>query len=65
MMATGSGGSRIITTVLQVIMNVIDHSMDIGAAVRAPRVHISGGRPPVARGRIAGGGGDGTAPRMR
>ncbi|MEC8006343.1 MAG: gamma-glutamyltransferase, partial [Pseudomonadota bacterium] len=40
MMATGSpGGSRIITTVLQVIMNVIDHGMDIGAAVRAPRVH--------------------------
>ncbi|MFH1861467.1 MAG: gamma-glutamyltransferase [bacterium] len=33
------GGPRIITTVLQVILNVIDHSMDIQAAVDAPRVH--------------------------
>lgn len=33
------GGSRIITTVLQVIMNVIDHDMGIAAAVNAPRVH--------------------------
>jgi len=37
---TGSpGGSRIITTVLQVIVNVIDRGMDIAAAVSAPRVH--------------------------
>jgi gamma-glutamyltranspeptidase/glutathione hydrolase len=37
---TGSpGGSRIITAVLQVIVNVIDRGMDIGAAVAAPRVH--------------------------
>lgn len=33
------GGSRIITTVLQVIMNVIDHDMGIAAAVNAPRIH--------------------------
>ncbi len=39
-LATGSpGGSRIITTVLQVIMNVIDHDMNIMAAAAAPRVH--------------------------
>jgi len=37
---TGSpGGSRIITTTLQVIMNVIDHGMNIQEAVNTPRVH--------------------------
>ncbi|WP_353570902.1 gamma-glutamyltransferase [Candidatus Albibeggiatoa sp. nov. BB20] len=37
---TGSpGGSRIITTVVQVILNVIDHEMNIQAAVNAARVH--------------------------
>ena len=39
-LATGSpGGSRIITTVLQIIMNVIDHGMNIAEATAAPRVH--------------------------
>lgn len=33
------GGSTIITTVFQVIMNVIDHGMDIQQAVAAPRFH--------------------------
>lgn len=33
------GGSTIITTVFQVIMNVIDHGMDIEQAVTARRVH--------------------------
>ncbi len=33
------GGSRIITTVLQVVMNVIDHHMSISEAVDAPRFH--------------------------
>ena len=33
------GGSRIITTTLQVIMNVIDHHLNIQAAVNAPRIH--------------------------
>ncbi len=37
---TGSpGGSRIITTVLQIIINVIDRSMAMAAAVAAPRIH--------------------------
>ncbi len=37
---TGSpGGSRIITAVLQVIVNVIDRGMDIASAVAVPRVH--------------------------
>lgn len=40
-MVVGSpGGSRIITTVLQVISNVIDHKMDISTAVEAPRFHM-------------------------
>jgi gamma-glutamyltranspeptidase/glutathione hydrolase len=39
-LVTGSpGGSRIITTVLQVVMNVIDHKMNIAAATNASRVH--------------------------
>lgn len=39
-MVTGSpGGSAIITTTLQVIMNVIDHKMNIQEAVNAPRIH--------------------------
>jgi gamma-glutamyltranspeptidase/glutathione hydrolase len=39
-LATGSpGGSRIITTVLQIIMNVVDHGMNVQAATNAPRVH--------------------------
>jgi gamma-glutamyltranspeptidase/glutathione hydrolase len=33
------GGSRIITTVLEVIVNVIDYGMSLQAAVDAPRVH--------------------------
>ncbi|MEX2475428.1 gamma-glutamyltransferase [Marinobacter sp.] len=39
-LVTGSpGGSRIITTTLQVILNVIDHNMNIQTAVNAPRMH--------------------------
>ncbi|MGK7904902.1 MAG: gamma-glutamyltransferase [Hormoscilla sp.] len=39
-LVTGSpGGSRIITTVLQLVMNVIDHEMNIAAASNAVRVH--------------------------
>ncbi len=39
-LVTGSpGGSRIITTTLEVIMNVIDHGMSIAEATYAPRIH--------------------------
>ncbi|MCK5516834.1 MAG: gamma-glutamyltransferase, partial [Desulfobulbaceae bacterium] len=39
-LVTGSpGGSRIITTTLQVIMNVIDHGLNMQSAVAAPRIH--------------------------
>jgi len=33
------GGARIITTVLEVIVNVIDHGMTLQQAVDAPRIH--------------------------
>lgn len=40
LLATGSpGGSRIITTVLQLLINVIDHKMNIAEATHAPRIH--------------------------
>ncbi len=39
-LVTGSpGGSRIITTVLQIILNTVDHGMNVAAATAAPRMH--------------------------
>ncbi len=39
-LVTGSpGGSRIISAVMQVIVNVLDYRMDVAAAVAAPRLH--------------------------
>ena len=39
-MVLGSpGGSRIITIVVEAIMNVVDHGMNIQEAVNAPRIH--------------------------
>nr|WP_329605329.1 gamma-glutamyltransferase [Undibacterium fentianense] len=39
-LVTGSpGGSRIITTTLQIILNVIDHQMNAAEATIAPRIH--------------------------
>ncbi|MCH5375361.1 MAG: gamma-glutamyltransferase [Planctomycetes bacterium] len=38
--ATGSpGGSRIITSVLQMVVNMIDHQMNLAEATAAPRMH--------------------------
>jgi gamma-glutamyltranspeptidase/glutathione hydrolase len=38
--ATGSpGGSRIITTVLQVLLNRMVHGLNLASAVAAPRIH--------------------------
>jgi gamma-glutamyltranspeptidase/glutathione hydrolase len=40
LLVTGAaGGSRIITSVLQVVVNAVDFAMNVGAAVAAPRVH--------------------------
>ena len=39
-LVTGSpGGSTIITTTLQVLINVIDHHMTLASAVKSPRFH--------------------------
>lgn len=39
-LATGTpGGSRIITTTLQMILNVIDHDMNVAEATLSPRMH--------------------------
>jgi gamma-glutamyltranspeptidase/glutathione hydrolase len=39
-LVTGTpGGSRIITTTLQIVMNVIDHHMNIAEATNATRIH--------------------------
>ena len=39
-LVTGSpGGSRIITTTLQIILNVIDHKMNVARATNAVRIH--------------------------
>ena len=39
-LVTGSpGGSRIISAVLQIIVDVLDYDMDVAAAVAAPRLH--------------------------
>jgi len=39
-LAIGSpGGRTIINTVLQVVLNVLDHGMNIGQAIEAPRIH--------------------------
>jgi gamma-glutamyltranspeptidase/glutathione hydrolase len=39
-LVTGSpGGSRIISTVLQIVVDVLDYRMDVAAAVAAPRLH--------------------------
>ncbi|MDZ8134871.1 MAG: gamma-glutamyltransferase [Nostoc sp. DedQUE04] len=39
-MAAGApGGSTIITQVLQVILNVLEYNMDVGAAISVPRIH--------------------------
>lgn len=39
-LVTGSpGGSRIITTVLQAIVNAVDHNMNVAAAISVPRFH--------------------------
>jgi len=39
-LVTGTpGGSRIISAVLQVVVDVIDYNMDVAAAVAAPRIH--------------------------
>jgi gamma-glutamyltranspeptidase / glutathione hydrolase len=37
--AGAPGGSTIITTVLQILLNVLEYKMDVGAAVSAGKIH--------------------------
>jgi len=39
MVTGGIGGSRIVTIVLQVLLNVLDHQLDIATATNSPRFH--------------------------
>ncbi len=39
LVAGARGGSRIISATFQVVSNVVDFGMDVGAAVAAPRMH--------------------------
>ena len=42
-LVTGSpGGARIITTVLQIVLDVLDHGLNVAEAEAAPRVHHQG-----------------------
>ena len=39
-LALGSpGGSTIITTVLQILLHVLDYGLDVGSAINSPRIH--------------------------
>ncbi|MDG6926045.1 MAG: gamma-glutamyltransferase [Nitrososphaerota archaeon] len=52
-LVTGSAaGPRIVTATLQSILNVVDHSLDIQAAVDAPRFHYQGSGPLKMESRI-------------
>lgn len=46
------GGRRVITAVVQVLLNVIDFGMDIQDAIAAPRIHIEGSDPKVPGGKL-------------
>lgn len=46
-----AGGTRIVSAVIQAISNVIDHGLDVSAAVAAPRIHYEQGTVHV-EGRI-------------
>lgn len=39
------GGRKIVTAMLQVILNVVDFGMDVQAAIAAPRIHLEGADP--------------------
>ena len=50
----GSGGSkRIRSAILQVILNILDHSMEVNEAVNSPRVHFDDGTLQIEKGVAA------------
>jgi gamma-glutamyltranspeptidase/glutathione hydrolase len=53
LMAVGApGGRRVITAVVQVLVNVLDFGMSIQEAIEAPRIHIEGSDPKVPAGKL-------------
>jgi gamma-glutamyltranspeptidase/glutathione hydrolase len=53
LMAVGApGGRRVITAVVQVLVNVMDFGMSIQEAIEAPRIHIEGSDPKVPAGKL-------------
>ena len=46
------GGRRVITAVVQVLVNVMDFGMGIQEAIAAPRIHIEGCDPKVPEGKM-------------
>jgi len=46
------GGRRVITSVVQALVNAIDFGMDIQQAIAAPRIHIEGCDPKVPDGKL-------------
>jgi gamma-glutamyltranspeptidase / glutathione hydrolase len=46
------GGRRVITSVVQVLINIIDFGMGIQEAIAAPRIHIEGSDPKVPEGKL-------------
>lgn len=46
------GGRRVITSVVQVLVDVIDFGMGIQQAIAAPRIHIEGSDPKVPEGKL-------------
>ncbi len=52
LVAGSAGSSRIVTSTLQTILNVVDHSLDVGPAVDAPRFHYEGSGPILMESRI-------------
>ncbi len=46
------GGRRVITAVVQVLVNIIDFGMGIQEAIAQPRIHIEGADPKVPEGKL-------------
>jgi len=46
------GGRRVITSVVQVLVKVLDFGMGIQEAIAAPRIHIEGSDPKVPEGKL-------------
>jgi gamma-glutamyltranspeptidase/glutathione hydrolase len=46
------GGRRVITAIVQALLNVLDFGMGIQEAIAAPRIHIEGCDPKVPEGKL-------------